>query len=44
MRLGALAMALLRGRRMTDREAGKAFGDIGNRLRYAATTGTVVIR
>ena len=29
---------------MTDREAGKALGNIGNRLRYAATTGTVVIR
>lgn len=29
---------------MTDREAGKALGNIGNRIRYAATTGTVVIR
>ncbi|MGH3118921.1 MAG: DNA glycosylase AlkZ-like family protein, partial [Gaiellales bacterium] len=32
------------GARMTDREAGKALGNIGNRLRYAAATGTVVIR
>jgi hypothetical protein len=42
--LAARLHALLRGRRMTDREAGKALGNIGNRLRYAATTGTVVIR
>jgi len=42
--LAARLHALLRGRRMTDREAGKALGNIGNRIRYAATTGTVVIR
>jgi Winged helix DNA-binding domain len=42
--LAARLHALLRGRRMTDREAAKALGNIGNRLRYAATTGTVVIR
>jgi hypothetical protein len=42
--LAARLHVLLRGRRMTDREAGKALGNIGNRLRYAATTGTVVIR
>jgi hypothetical protein len=35
--------AHLDGRRMTDREAGRALG-IGNSLRYAATTGTVAIR
>ena len=35
--------AHLDGRRMTDREAGRALG-IGNALRYAATTGTVAIR
>jgi hypothetical protein len=35
--------AHLQGRRMTDREAGKALG-IGNAMRYAATTGTVAIR
>ena len=33
----------LRGRRMTDREAGRGLG-VGNRLRYATTTGTVLIR
>jgi hypothetical protein len=33
----------LDGRRMTDREAGRALG-VGNALRYAATTGTVAIR
>ena len=42
--LGVRLHALLRGRRMTDREAGKALGNIGNRIRYAATTGTVMIR
>ncbi|MGH2590815.1 MAG: DNA glycosylase AlkZ-like family protein [Actinomycetota bacterium] len=42
--LAARLHALLRGHRMTDREAGKALGNIGNRLRYAATTGTLVIR
>lgn len=35
--------ALLDGRRMTDREAGEALG-VGNRLRYGAATGRVVIR
>src|SRR5215210_911099 len=35
--------AHLDGRRMTDREAGRALG-VGNALRYAATTGTVAIR
>ena len=35
--------AHLGGRRLTDREAGRALG-IGNALRYAATTGTVAIR
>lgn len=33
----------LGGARMTDREAGRALG-VGNGLRYATTTGTVVIR
>ena len=33
----------LRGRRMTDREAGHGLG-LGNVLRYATTTGTVLIR
>jgi hypothetical protein len=36
--------ALLAGTRMTYGEAGKALGEHPNRLRYAATTGTVVIR
>jgi hypothetical protein len=35
--------AQLGGRRMTDRELGRAIG-VGNSLRYAATTGTVAIR
>jgi hypothetical protein len=35
--------AELDGRRMTDRELGRALG-VGNALRYAATTGTVAIR
>jgi hypothetical protein len=35
--------AYLDGRRMTDREAGRALG-VGNALRYAATTGTLAIR
>jgi hypothetical protein len=35
--------AHLGGRRMTDRELGRAIG-VGNALRYAATTGTVAIR
>jgi hypothetical protein len=35
--------AHLRGKRLTDREVGRALG-IGNELRYAATTGTLAIR
>jgi len=35
--------AHLAGTRMTDRELGRAIG-VGNAMRYAATTGTVVIR
>jgi Winged helix DNA-binding domain len=35
--------AHLRGRRLTDREAGGALG-IGNELRYATSTGTIAIR
>jgi DNA glycosylase AlkZ-like len=35
--------AHLGGARMTDREAGRAL-DLGNSIRYAATTGTVAIR
>jgi Winged helix DNA-binding domain len=35
--------AHLDGRRMTDRELGRALG-VGNALRYAATTGTIAIR
>jgi hypothetical protein len=35
--------AFLAGRRLTDREAGAGLG-VGNRLRYATTTGTVLIR
>jgi len=33
----------LRGRRLKDRELGRALG-IGNEMRYAATTGTIAIR
>ncbi|HZD24364.1 MAG TPA: hypothetical protein VE569_13335, partial [Acidimicrobiia bacterium] len=36
--------AVLDGRRLTDREVGNALGYNHNRLRYAATTGRVVIR
>jgi hypothetical protein len=36
--------AFLDGRRMTYGEAGRALGEHPNRLRYAAPTGTVVIR
>ncbi len=36
--------ALLGGAKMTYGEAGRALGEPPNRLRYAATTGTVVIR
>jgi len=35
--------AFLTGRRMTDREVGHGLG-VGNRVRYATTTGTVLIR
>ena len=46
LRAGQMAERLhahLRGRRLTDREIGRALG-IGNALRYAATTGTIAIR
>ena len=36
--------AFLGGRQMTDREAGEALGVHSNRFRYAAPTGTVLIR
>jgi hypothetical protein len=36
--------AFLAGRRMTDRDAGGALGENPNRFRYAAPTGTVLIR
>ena len=36
--------AFLAGRSMTDREAGHGLGEHPNRLRYAAPTGTVLIR
>jgi hypothetical protein len=36
--------AFLAGRRMTDREAGHGLGENPNRFRYAAPTGTVLIR
>jgi hypothetical protein len=42
--LAARLHAFLDGRRMTYAEAGRALGEHPNRLRYAATTGTVVIR
>jgi hypothetical protein len=42
--LAARLHALLGCARMTDREAGRALGEDHNRLRYAAPTGTVVIR
>jgi hypothetical protein len=42
-RMAELLRAQLDGRRMTDREIGRALG-VGNALRYAATTGTVAIR
>ncbi|MFL5932578.1 MAG: DNA glycosylase AlkZ-like family protein [Gaiellaceae bacterium] len=42
-RLAAQLHAHLDGRRMTDRELGRAIG-VGNTMRYAATTGTVAIR
>ena len=42
--LAARLHSVLGGTRMTDREAGHALGEIHHRLRYAALTGTVVIR
>jgi hypothetical protein len=42
--LAARLHALLGGARMTYGEAGRALGEHPNRLRYAATTGTVVMR
>jgi hypothetical protein len=42
--MAARLHSLLGGTRMTDREAGRALGENHNRLRYAALTGTVVIR
>ncbi|HEV8340097.1 MAG TPA: crosslink repair DNA glycosylase YcaQ family protein [bacterium] len=42
--LAARLHAFLDGRRMTYGEAGRALGEHPNRLRYAAPTGTVVIR
>jgi len=42
--LAARVQGLLRGARMTYGEAGRALGEIPNRLRYAAPTGTILIR
>ena len=42
-RMAEQLRAYLDGRRMTDREVGRARG-VGNAVRYAATTGTVAIR
>jgi len=42
--LAARLHSLLAGARMTYGEAGKALGENPNRLRYAASTGTVMIR
>ncbi len=42
--IAAQLHAFLAGRRMTDREAGDALGANANRFRYAAPTGTVLIR
>jgi len=41
--LAARMHGFLRGRRMTDRELGRGIR-VGNRMRYATTTGTVLIR
>ena len=41
--MAAKLHSFLAGRRMTDRELGRGLG-VGNRLRYATTTGTVLIR
>jgi hypothetical protein len=42
--IAARLHAFLAGRRMTDREAGDGLGEHPNRFRYAAPTGTVLIR
>jgi len=42
-RMAELLHAGLDGRRMTDREVGRALG-VGNEMRYAAPTGTIAIR
>lgn len=42
--LAARLQTLLDGTSMSDREAGEALGEDHNQLRYAAPTGTVVIR
>jgi hypothetical protein len=42
--MAARLHAFLAGRRMTDREAGDGLGENPNRFRYAAPTGTVLIR
>jgi winged helix DNA-binding protein len=41
--MAARIHACLRGRRMTDREVGKGLG-VGNWMRYATSTGTILIR
>ncbi|HEU5477156.1 MAG TPA: crosslink repair DNA glycosylase YcaQ family protein [Gaiellaceae bacterium] len=41
--LAARVHAFLAGRRLTDREVGRGIG-VGNQMRYATTTGTVLIR
>jgi Winged helix DNA-binding domain len=41
--LAALLQGFLRGRRMTDREVARGIG-VGNRMRYATATGTLLIR
>jgi hypothetical protein len=41
--LAAQMHGFLRGRRMTDRELGRGI-EVGNRMRYATTTGTLLIR
>jgi Winged helix DNA-binding domain len=41
--LAARLHGFLRGRRLTDREVGRGIG-VGNRMRYATATGTLLIR
>jgi winged helix DNA-binding protein len=41
--MAELLHGVLGGERMTDREAGRR-GSVGNRMRYATTTGTILIR